>query len=64
MAKYSYEEDPLGAFKSGEGNSSEEEKIEYKRMRGETLSAAEEKIWRAMHSLSNSASDEYDVAPY
>lgn len=64
--KYTAEEDPLGAFKGADGNSSEEDKVRYKMMRGEDLSTAEWKIYRNM--LANDPYTQmnkgYEVAPF
>lgn len=56
------EDDPLGAFTSGGGNSSEAEKVYYKRLRGETLTREEERLWRAEYGAQ--FQDEYEVAPF
>lgn len=63
--KYTAEEDPLGAFTSGVGNSDASLKVYYKRLRGEKLSREEEKLWRKeWGTVVDEGPEIYDTAPF
>ena len=64
--KYTEEEDPLGAFTSGGGNSTPTEKALYKQYRGEQLTSEE---WKIIRELKNNdpytqMTKGYEVAPF
>lgn len=60
--KTNSENDPLGAYTTGAGNSDASLKVYYKRLRGEKLTTEEERLWRAEWGAKEE--NPYDVAPF